>query len=94
VALAIPLTLAIVFSVMQLTVRFCPNRLRRVVGGPPGLDLRRPGEADIVGDHGVRPNRNATGICQIELAKHDLVAPDLAQEILEDLNNCSPGQRR
>src|ERR1700735_3059101 len=52
----------------------------------PGSSLSRSREADIVLDHGIRPNRHATGVCQIQLAKHDLVAPDLAQEILEDLD--------
>ena len=31
-------------------------------------------EANIVLDHGIRPNRHAARVCQIELAKHDLVA--------------------
>src|SRR6202046_4728974 len=48
--------------------------------------LGRPSEADIVSDHGIRSDRHPTGICQIELAKHDLVPPDFAQEILEDLD--------
>src|SRR5580704_2658826 len=43
-------------------------------------------EADIVLDHGVRADRHLPRIRQIELAEHDLVAPDLAQEIFEDVD--------
>ena len=46
----------------------------------PGSSLSRSREADIVLDHRIRPNRHATGVCQIELAKHDLVAPTLRRK--------------
>ena len=53
---------------------------------PRPITLDRPVEAKIVLDHGVRPDRYLARIGQIELVKDDLVAPDLAKEILEDLN--------
>jgi hypothetical protein len=37
-------------------------------------------------DHCVRPDRHAAWVRQIELAKDNLVAPDLTKEILEDVN--------
>jgi hypothetical protein len=43
-------------------------------------------EGDIVLNHCVQPDRYAGRICQIKLPKHDLVAPDLSQKILEDEN--------
>src|ERR1700722_432278 len=51
------------------------------------LTLRRSAEPKIVFDHGVWPDRHLTRICQIELAKHDLVAPDLTNEIFKNLNS-------
>jgi hypothetical protein len=51
-----------------------------------GRHLCRSREADIVLDHCIRSNRHTTGVRQIKFAEHDLVAPDLAQKILEHLN--------
>jgi len=48
--------------------------------------LGRPVESNIVFDHGGGPDRHLACVGQIELAEDDLVAPDLAEEILEDLN--------
>jgi hypothetical protein len=70
-----------------------------MIGRPPTITFaRRPKrelrcrtlggstEPEVVLNHSGRSDRHATRICQIELAKDDLVAPDLAQEILEYLN--------
>jgi len=46
----------------------------------------RSREADIVLNLGAWANRHVSGICLIEVAKRDLVAPDFAQEILKDLD--------
>ena len=37
-------------------------------------------------DHSVGPDRHSTWICQIKLAKDNLVTPDLTKKILEDVN--------
>ena len=49
-------------------------------------NLGRPGESKIVFDHSVGPDRHLARIGEIEFAEDDLVAPDLAEEIFEDLN--------
>jgi hypothetical protein len=49
-------------------------------------NLGRPGESKIVFDHSVGADRHSTCIGQIEFAEDDLVAPDLAEKIFEDLN--------
>ena len=41
---------------------------------------------EIVLNHRVRTDRHSAWICQIELAKDNLVAPDLTKEISEDVN--------
>ena len=48
--------------------------------------LGRSSEPKIVHDHGVRPDWHFAGIRQIELTKHDLVVPDFAKEIFEDID--------
>jgi hypothetical protein len=48
--------------------------------------LPRSAEPQLVFDHSVWPDRHLAWICETKLAKHNLVAPDLAKEILEDLN--------
>jgi hypothetical protein len=61
--------------------------------GPPvhqrrnALSQSESVEPDIVLDHCVQPDWYASRIRQIKLPKHDLVAPDLSQEILE-YENC------
>ena len=49
--------------------------------------LGRSGEREIVLDHCVRPDRHSAWVCQIKLAKDNLVAPDLTKEILGDVNH-------
>ena len=44
-------------------------------------------EPDIVLDHCVRSDWYLSGVRQVKLAKHDLVAPDLSQKILK-YENC------
>ena len=48
------------------------------------LSQSEPIEPDIVLDHCVRSDWYLTGVRQIKLAKHDLVAPDLSQKIPKD----------
>jgi hypothetical protein len=48
--------------------------------------LGRSGKPKIVHDHSVRPDWHLTGIRQIELAKHNLVACNLEKEVFEDLD--------
>jgi hypothetical protein len=48
--------------------------------------LGRSVESKIVFDHGGGPDRHLAGVGQIELAEDDLVAPDLAEKVFEDLN--------
>jgi hypothetical protein len=48
--------------------------------------LRRSAKTEIIFNHGVRSDWYLSWIRQIELAEDDLVAPDLAKEVLEDLN--------
>jgi hypothetical protein len=55
---------------------FFQSRLHRT--RLPDRSLDRPGESKIVHDHSVRPDRHFARIRQIELTKHDLVAPDLS----------------
>lgn len=51
-----------------------------------GENLGRPGESKIVFDYSGGSDRHLAWVGQIELAEDDLVAPDLAEEIFEDLN--------
>src|ERR1700674_2175782 len=44
------------------------------------------GEPDIVGDHGIWPDRDLSGIRQVEIDELDLVVPHLAQKVLEYLD--------
>ena len=55
-------------------------------GAPAPRTLSGSTESEIVLDHRVRPDRYSARIRQIKLAKDNLVAPDLAKEILEDVN--------
>src|SRR6201998_4228725 len=48
--------------------------------------LGRSDESEIVLNHRARSDRHAARIGLIELTEHDLVAPDLAEKILEHLN--------
>jgi hypothetical protein len=48
--------------------------------------LGRSTESKIIFDHSGRPNRDLARIRSIKFAEHDLVAPDLTKEVLEDLN--------
>ena len=48
--------------------------------------LGRSAESEIVLNHRGRSDRHSAWIGQIKLAKDNLVAPDLAKEILEDVN--------
>ena len=48
--------------------------------------LPRSAEPQIILDHSVRPDRHLAWIRKIELAKYNLVAPNLAEEILEYVN--------
>jgi hypothetical protein len=59
---------------------------QRVNGSSRPRTLSRSTESEIVLDHRVRPDRYSAWICQIKLAKDNLVAPDLAKKILEDVN--------
>src|SRR5271163_4501434 len=46
----------------------------------------RPGEGEVVRDDGVRADRHLTRVRQVQTAEGYLVAPDLAQEVLKDLD--------
>ena len=46
----------------------------------------RPGKGDIVVDDGVRTDRHLTRVRQVQTAEGYLVTPDLAQEVLKDLD--------
>jgi hypothetical protein len=59
---------------------------QRVNGSSRPRTLSRSAESEIVLDHRVRPDRYSARIRQIKLAKDNLVAPNLAKEILEDVN--------
>ena len=52
----------------------------------PAPELGRSTESEIVLNNSVRPDRHLARICKIKLAKHNLVAPNLAKEILEYVN--------
>src|SRR5271166_536299 len=44
------------------------------------------GKPDIVDDHGIGPDRDLSGIWQVEIDELDLVVPHLAQKVFEHLD--------
>jgi hypothetical protein len=60
----------------------CPLRPRN----PSKSYSDRFAEADIIVDHRVRSDRDPPRVGQIEFAENDLVTPDLAEKILENLD--------
>ena len=52
----------------------------------PAPELGRSTESEIVLNNSVRTDRHLAWIRKIELAKYNLVAPNLAEEILEYVN--------